>query len=71
LVNIQGSPPSSSGAMDLNKEEVRQKFQEACMDEQGALGQSQAQKGSLQTMKAMTGSMGGIQRNCLSSQGLG
>ncbi|PKU31590.1 hypothetical protein llap_18105 [Limosa lapponica baueri] len=38
LVSIQGSPPPSSGAVYPNKEEVRQKIQEACMDEQGAPG---------------------------------
>jgi len=54
-----------------SKEEVRQKFQEACMDEQGAPEQTQAQKGSLQRVEARTGSLGGIQRNCLSSQGSG
>jgi len=30
--------------MHPNKEEVRQKRQEACVDEQGAHGQTQAQK---------------------------
>ncbi|GAB0186577.1 hypothetical protein GRJ2_001123000 [Grus japonensis] len=33
LVSIEGSPPPSSGAICPNKEEVRQKCQEACMDE--------------------------------------
>ena len=69
LVNIQGSaPPSSSNA---SQKEVRQKCQEACLDEQRAPGQTQAQKGSLQRVKARTGSLGGIQRNCPSSQGSG
>jgi len=49
LVNIQGSCPPSSRAAQSNKE-VRQKYQEACMDEQGAPGQSQTQKGNLQRM---------------------
>jgi len=40
-VNIQGSPPPSL-AMHPNEEKVRQKCQEACMDEQRAPGQSQA-----------------------------
>jgi len=40
------------------------------MDEQDP-GQSQAQKGSLQRMEAMTSSEGGIQRHCPSSQGSG
>jgi len=52
-----------------NKEEFRQKCQEACMDEQGAPGQTQTQKGILQRVEAMAGSLGGIQRNYLSSQG--
>jgi len=52
--------------MHPNKEAVRQKKQEAYMDEQGAPGQ--AQKGSLQRVEARTGGLGGIQRNCLSSQ---
>ncbi|GAB0187151.1 hypothetical protein GRJ2_001180400 [Grus japonensis] len=68
-VCIQGSPPPSSGAMYPNKEEVRQKHQEACMDEQGAPGQTQTQKGSLQRVEARAGSLGGIQRNCLGNQG--
>jgi len=32
--------------MHPHKEEVRQKCQEACMDEQGVPGQTQAQKGT-------------------------
>jgi len=54
--------------MNPKKEEVRQKPQEAYMDEQGAPGQSHAQKGSLKRVEGRTGSLGGIQRNCLSSQ---
>jgi len=69
LVNIQGSPPPSSGAMLPNKEEARQKHQEACMNEQGAPGQTQAQKESLQRVEASTGSLGLIQGNCESGQG--
>ena len=65
------STSPSSGAMHPNKEEVRQKHQEACMDEQGAPGQAQTQTGSLQRVEARTGSLGGIERNCLSSQGSG
>jgi len=57
--------------MHSNKEEVRQNCQEACMDEQGAPGQTQAQKGNLQKVKARIGNLGGIQRNCLSGQGSG
>ncbi|GAB0202872.1 hypothetical protein GRJ2_002752800 [Grus japonensis] len=41
----------------------------ACMDEQGAPGQSQTKKGSLQRVEARAGSLGRIQRNCLRSQG--
>jgi len=43
--------------MHPNKQEVRQKKQEVCMDEQQAPGQSQTQKGSLQRVKARTGSL--------------
>jgi len=57
--------------MQRNKEEVGQKLHVACMDELGEPGQSQAQKESLQSMEARIGSLGGIQRNCLSSQGSG
>ncbi|GAB0206735.1 mitochondrial enolase superfamily member 1 [Grus japonensis] len=64
LVSIQGSPPPSSGEMHPNKEEVRQKCEEACMDEQAGPGQSQMQKGSLQRVEARAGSLGRIQRNC-------
>jgi len=41
------------------------------MDKEKAPGQSQAQKRSLKRVEARTGSLGGIQRNCLSSQGSG
>lgn len=34
----------NAGAMYLNKEEVKQKHQETCMDEQGALDQAQTLK---------------------------
>ncbi|PKU32048.1 dtw domain-containing protein 2 [Limosa lapponica baueri] len=40
LVSIQESPPPSSGVIYHNKEEVRHKCQEACMDEQGVPGQT-------------------------------
>jgi len=36
LVQIQGSPPPSSGVMHANKEQARQKHREACVDEQDA-----------------------------------
>jgi len=57
--------------MHPNKEEVRQKHQEDCMDEQGAPRQTQNQKGSLQTVEARTGNLGGVHINCPSSQGSG
>jgi len=41
LVNIQVSLSPSSGAMLPNKEEVRQKHQKACIDEQAIPGQTQ------------------------------
>ncbi|KAK4819916.1 hypothetical protein QYF61_014651 [Mycteria americana] len=56
--------------MHANKEEVRQKHQEACMDEQGAPGQIQTQKGSLQRVEARTGNLGRIQSNCPSSRAI-
>jgi len=71
LANTQELPPPSAGVMHPSKEEVGQKHQKACMDQQGTPGQTQAQKGSLQRVEARTGSLGGIQRNCLSSQGPG
>lgn len=70
LINIQRSPPPRSGAVHPNKEEVRQKYQETFMDERGAPEQTQIQK-SLKRVEARTGSLGGIQRNCLSRQGSG
>jgi len=57
--------------MHPNEVVVKQKCQEACMGKQDAPGQTQAQKGSLQRLEARTGNLGGIQRNCLSSQGAG
>lgn len=60
LFDIQGSPPSS-GAMHANKEELRHKHLEACMDEQGGPGQTQAEKEGLQEVEARTGSLGEIQ----------
>ncbi|PKU39374.1 rna-directed dna polymerase from mobile element jockey-like [Limosa lapponica baueri] len=55
LVSIQGSTPPSSRAVYPKKEAVRQNCQKACMDEQGAPGQAQMQKGSLQMVEARTG----------------
>lgn len=55
--------------MRLNKEEIRQKHQEACIDEQNAPGQTQTQKGDLQAVEATTGSLGGMQRNYPSHEG--
>jgi len=55
--------------MHPEQDEVRQKCQEAYMDEKGASGQTQAEKGRLQRMEIRTGSLGGIQRNSPSSQG--
>lgn len=44
ITDIPGSPPLSSGAMHLNKQEGRHKHQKACMDEQDAPGQTQDTK---------------------------
>jgi len=55
--------------MHPDQEEVRQKCQEAYMDEQGAPDQFQAEKGGLERMETRTGSLGAIQRNHPSSQG--
>jgi len=41
------------------------------MNEEGAPGQSQAQKGSLQRVEARTDSLEGIEKNCPTSQGSG
>jgi len=38
--------------MHRNKEEVKQKSEQACMDEQQVPGKTQAQKGSLQRVEA-------------------
>ncbi|GAB0179943.1 mitochondrial enolase superfamily member 1 [Grus japonensis] len=57
--------------MHPSKGEVRQKRPEACMDEQGAPGQTQTQKGSLPRVEARARSLRGIQRNYPSSQGSG
>jgi len=40
--------------MHPNKEQVRQKHQEACMDEQGVPGQTQTEERSLQRVEART-----------------
>jgi len=71
LVNTQGSPSPNSGTTHANKEAVRQKHQEACMDEQAAAGQTPRQKGSLQGVEGRKDSLRGIQRNCSSSEGSG
>jgi len=55
--------------MHPNQDEVRQQHQEAYKDEQGAPGQTQAEKGGLKRMEARTGSLGGAQRNRPNSQG--
>jgi len=57
--------------MHPNKEEVGQKCQEVCREEQEAPEQTQAQKRSLQRVEARIGSLQGIQKNCLSRQGSG
>lgn len=44
--------------MQPDKEEARQKCQEACVNEQGAPGQNQRQKESLQRVEARTGCLG-------------
>lgn len=44
LVKIQGSSITSLGMMHLNKEEVRQKCQEACMDNKGYLNKPKHRK---------------------------
>lgn len=50
-------------------EEVRQEHQEVYVHEQGAPVQSQTQKETLQSREGRTDSLGGTQRDCLSSQG--
>lgn len=45
---IQGSPPPSPRSVNPSKQEVKQKCQEAHMDEQDAAGKTQAQKQSMQ-----------------------
>jgi len=55
--------------MHPNQEEVRQKCQEAYLDEKGAPGQIHVEKGGLQRIEIRAGSLGGIQRNRPSSQG--
>lgn len=68
LVSIEGSLPPSSGVMHPNKE-VRQNPQEACMDEQRSpWANSNIKRKRAETR---TGSLGGIQRDCLSRQGSG
>lgn len=54
--------------MHPNKGEMRQEHQEACTDEQGTPGQPQTQNGSLHRVEVGTGSLGGMHRDCLSSQ---
>lgn len=47
--------------MHTNKEELRQKHLEACMDERGGPGQTQAEKEGLQDVEARMCSLGGLQ----------
>ena len=53
------------------KSESQAKSKEGWVKAQGAAGETQAKKGSLPKLEARTSSLGGIQRNCLSSQGSG
>jgi len=70
LVNAQGSPPPSSGWWIPTKRKSGKNGM-VYMDEQVAPEQTRTQKGSLQRVEARTGSLGGIQRNCLNSQASG
>ncbi|PKU31591.1 hypothetical protein llap_18106 [Limosa lapponica baueri] len=69
LVDTEGSPSPSSRAVHPNEQEVKQKRQEACVDEQGVPGQTQAQKGSMQKVEARMVYWLYIQRHCLNMQG--
>ena len=44
LVDIQGSPTPSSETVYLNEQEIKQKCQEAYIDEQGALSKLRYKK---------------------------
>ena len=46
-------------------QKVKQKWQDACMDEQGAPDWTQTSKGSTQEVAAWRGDLGGIQQRCL------
>lgn len=48
LVNTLGSPPPSSGEMHPDKGEVKQKGQEACMDEKGDPEQTNTKKNPIE-----------------------
>jgi len=51
-------PPPSSGAVHLTEQEVRQKHQDACTDDQGALGQTQTQKKKHTGVESRTDNLG-------------
>lgn len=53
--------------MHPNTKEVGQKYRVAFTDEEGAPGQTQTQKESLQRVTAWTGNLGGVQLHCMSS----
>lgn len=61
--------PGSHKVMHPKIEEIRQEHQEFCVHEQGAPGQTQTQKETIQSRKARTGRLGGTLRDCMSSQG--
>jgi len=61
LINIQESSPPSSREVHPNEYEVRQTFQEACVNEQGAPGQAD-KKESIQRVEARTDNLRGTQK---------
>ena len=71
LVDLQGLPPSCSRMVHSHVHEVKQRWMEACMDEQGAPEKTQTEKGSMKEMEAESGDLRGHTRCSLSMQGSG
>ena len=60
LIDLQGSPPPRSRMVHPDKQEIKQRQQEACMDEHGAPDKTPTDKGRIQEVEAEPGDPGGI-----------
>ncbi|GAB0185859.1 hypothetical protein GRJ2_001051200 [Grus japonensis] len=60
LVDFQGTSPPGSRMFCPDKQEIRQRWQEAWMDKQGALDKTQTEKERIQEVEIVLGDPGGL-----------